>query len=100
MRELVLNGGEFVKAYVREDYLKFVFDVAAGTRPGRREMSREGTYQRILLFYSLELWHQRSQGRAGSVSVGALGKRPSRIPKLPRPLDCQRSVRGTSRQTR
>ena len=76
MRELVLEGGEFVKTYVREDYLKFVFDVAAGARPGRREMSREGTYQRILLFYSLELWHQRSQGRAESVSSGAFARRP------------------------
>ena len=88
MRELVLEGGEFVKTYVREDYLKFVFDVAAGARPGRREMSREGTYQRILLFYSLELWHQRSQGRAESVASGAFARSRSFVPKPPRPLDC------------
>lgn len=58
MRDLVLRRDSFVRAYVRDDYLGFVFDVATGAREGSRYLSRAGTYQRVLLFYSLELWRQ------------------------------------------
>ncbi len=58
MRELVLRPGSFVRSYIRSDYLRFVFDVAAGAKGAPRHLSRDGTYQRVLLFYALELWHR------------------------------------------
>jgi asparagine synthase (glutamine-hydrolysing) len=90
MQELVLGSGSICRSFVRSDYLQFVFDVATGKRQGSRQLSPAGTFQRALLFYSLELWYQRHASRSQSVaaprqpvwamSAAGTADRSSRVP--------------------
>ena len=46
--------------YIRPEYIQFLCDAALGVHDASAHVSRAGVYQRILILYSLELWHSRS----------------------------------------
>ena len=57
IKENILSPGNFLSEYISTDYVKFLFDVLEKKRTADDEISRAGVYQRILMFYSLNLWH-------------------------------------------
>ncbi|MBP9191670.1 MAG: asparagine synthase (glutamine-hydrolyzing) [Ignavibacteria bacterium] len=57
IKENILSPGNFLSEYISTDYVKFLFEVLEKKRTADDEISRAGVYQRILMFYSLNLWH-------------------------------------------
>jgi len=57
IKENVTTLGSFLSEYISMDYVKFLFDVLEKKKSADDEISRAGVYQRILMFYSLNLWH-------------------------------------------
>jgi asparagine synthase (glutamine-hydrolysing) len=57
IREVLLEPGSLVRNYIRNDYITYLIDAALGLQDASADVSRAGVYQRILIMYSLELWH-------------------------------------------
>jgi len=57
IKENITSQGNFLNEYISKEYVKFLFDVLEKKVSADDEISRAGVYQRILMFYSLNLWH-------------------------------------------
>lgn len=57
IKENLTSSGNFLNEYISPGYVKFLFEVLEKKRNADDEISRAGVYQRILMFYSLNLWY-------------------------------------------
>jgi asparagine synthase (glutamine-hydrolysing) len=57
IRDILMRRGSLVRNYIRDDYIAYLLDAAFGLQDASADVSRAGIYQRILIMYSLELWH-------------------------------------------
>lgn len=57
IKENITSSGSFLNEYISREYVSFLFDVLEKKRSADDQISRAGVYQRILMFYSLNLWH-------------------------------------------
>jgi asparagine synthase (glutamine-hydrolysing) len=60
IREILMRRGGLAKNYIREEYISYLLDAALGFHDASAHVSRAGVYQRMLILYSLELWHTHS----------------------------------------
>jgi asparagine synthase (glutamine-hydrolysing) len=63
MRDLLTQPGGIAAHYIRPEYISFLFDAALGRTDASAQVSRAGIYQRLLILYSLELWHSQASAR-------------------------------------
>jgi len=57
IKEELLRKNNFAGEYIRKDYSEFLFRSLEDRKLAQTEISRAGVYQRILMLYSLNLWH-------------------------------------------
>ncbi|HMR38804.1 MAG TPA: asparagine synthase (glutamine-hydrolyzing) [Ignavibacteria bacterium] len=57
IKDSITSPGNFLSEYISKEYVKFLFDVLEKKVSADDEISRAGVYQRILMFYSLNLWY-------------------------------------------
>ncbi len=57
IREDLLKKNNFAAGYIKSGYIEFLFKALEDRTGLAGEISRAGVYQRILMLYSLSLWH-------------------------------------------
>ena len=57
IKEDLLRKNNFISEYIKKDYTEFLFRALDDRISAQTDISRAGIYQRILMLYSLSLWH-------------------------------------------
>lgn len=58
MKNELISRDSMAAAYVRKEYIEFLFRMLEARSENEHEISRAGVYQRILMLYSLNLWYR------------------------------------------
>ncbi len=58
IKEKLMEKDNLVSSYIKKNYIEFLFKALDNKADSENEISRAGIYQRILMLYSLSLWHE------------------------------------------
>jgi asparagine synthetase B (glutamine-hydrolysing) len=58
--DAVLGKNSYVSNFIRTEYVQFLFDALEDKQDFSGHISRSAIYQRILMLYSLDLWHKNN----------------------------------------